>query len=451
MSRFIRLRTEIPGPRSRQLLELKERYIPRAIDVHVPVFVERAEGALLTDVDGNTFIDLTGGVGVLNVGHCHPEVVARVREHAGRFLHTDFSVVPYENLVRLAERLAARVPGPAPKKAFFFNSGAEAVENAVKIARLYTRRPAVIAFEGAFHGRTLMALSLTGRARPYRTGMGPMASEVYRVPYPYPYRKPRGLSDEDYAALCLEAVERAFVTQVAPEDVAAIVVEPVLGEGGFVVPPPGFLPGLREICDRHGIVLIVDEVQTGFGRTGRMFAVEHWGVEPDLMTVAKSLAAGLPLSGVVGKAEIMDAAHEGAIGGTYVGNPVACEAALAVLDVMEREDLPGRARRQGERIRRRLEALAERCPLIGDVRGLGAMMAVELVRDRETREPAPQETMEVIRRAMRRGVLLLKAGIYGNCIRLLAPLVITDEQLDEALDVIESVIAEVAARGAAVR
>jgi 4-aminobutyrate aminotransferase/(S)-3-amino-2-methylpropionate transaminase len=329
-------------------------------------------------------------------------------------------------------------PFSGPAKAAFFNAGTEAVENAVKFARAYTRRPAIIAFDGAFHGRTLMSLTLTSKTHPYKAGLGPFAPEVYRVPYPNAYR---GIS----AATALEALERAFTTQVARETVAAIILEPVQGEGGFIVPPREFVQGVREICDREGIVMIVDEVQTGFGRTGKMFAIEHFGVEPDLMPVAKSIAAGLPLSGVLGKAEIMDAPGESAVGGTYVGNPVAQAAALAVLDVFEDEGLVDRAERIGETIRGRMTAWQERHPRIGDVRGLGAMLAIELVRDPGTKEPAPELASRVTEEAARRGLLLLKAGVHSNCIRVLCPLVITDTELDEALGVWEEALETVLA------
>ena len=361
-----------------------------------------------------------------------------MQEQAARFLHTDFTIVPYEVYVTLAERLLALAPFRGPAKAAFFNAGTEAVENAVKFARAYTKRPAVIAFEGAFHGRTLMSLTLTSKTHPYKAGFGPFAPEVYRVPFPNEYR---GVS----TAGALAALEAAFSTQVARETVAAIVLEPVQGEGGFVVAPRAFVQGVREICDREGIVLVVDEVQTGFGRTGRMFAIEHYDVEPDLITVAKSIAAGLPLSGVLGKAEIMDAPGDNAVGGTYVGNPVAQAAALAVLDVFEEEGLVDRAERIGETIRGRMSAWQERHPQIGDARGLGAMRAIELVRNRATKEPAPELASRITEEAARRGLLLLKAGVFSNCIRVLCPLVITDPELDEALgawdEALEAVLA----------
>jgi len=427
-TRAIELRTEIPGPASRAILERKEQVVADPLSIYLPIVAAEGHGALLTDVDGNTFIDFAGGVGCLNVGHAHPRVVEAVQDQAARFLHTDFTIVPYEVYVTLAERLLALAPFRGAAKAAFFNAGTEAVENAVKFARAYTKRPAVIAFEGGFHGRTLLSLTLTSKTHPYKAGFGPFAPEVYRVPFPNEYR---GVDTTD----ALAALERTFTTQVAAETVAAIVLEPVQGEAGFVVAPREFVEGVRAICDREGIVLVADEVQTGFGRTGRMFAIEHSGVEPDLITVAKSIASGLPLSGVLGKAAIMDAPGDNAVGGTYVGNPVAQAAALAVLDVFEDEGLVERAERIGETIRARMGAWQDRHPRIGDVRGLGAMLALELVADPDTKEPAPDLASRVAEEAARRGLLLLKAGIHGNCIRVLCPLVITDSELEEALGV----------------
>jgi len=426
-TRAIQLRTEIPGPRSRDIVARKERVVADALALFLPIVAAEGRGALLTDVDGNTFVDFTGGVGCLAVGHAHPHVTAAVQEQAARFLHTDFTIVPYDVYVTYAERLLALAPFTGPAKAAFFNAGTEAVENAVKFARAYTKRPAVIAFEGAFHGRTLMSLTLTSKTQPYKAGLGPFAPEVYRVPFPNEYR---GVSATD----ALAGLEDALLTQVAPETVAAIVLEPVQGEAGFIVAPRPFLEGVRALCDRHGIVLVVDEVQTGFGRTGKMFAIEHYGVEPDLITVAKSIAAGLPLSGVLGKAKIMDAPGEGAVGGTYVGNPVGLAAALAVLDVFEEEGLLERAVHIGETIRARMTGWQERHPQIGDVRGLGAMLAIELVEDPASRQPAPHLASAVVEAAAERGLLLLKAGVHSNCLRVLCPLVITDPELSEALD-----------------
>jgi 4-aminobutyrate aminotransferase / (S)-3-amino-2-methylpropionate transaminase / 5-aminovalerate transaminase len=433
VTRAIELRTEIPGPKSKAILARKKRVVAEPLSVFLPVVIEEAHGATLTDVDGNTFIDFTGGVGCLNVGHSNPKVVAAAQEQLARFSHTDFTIVPYEVYVTLAERLCELVPVRKPAKGAFFNAGTEAIENAIKFARTYTQRPAVVAFEGGFHGRTLLALSLTSKTHPYKAGLGPFAPEIYRVPFPNEYRGPS--ADEALAAL-----ERALVTQVAAESVAAIVIEPVQGEGGFVVAPPEFLHGVRRICDDNGIVLVVDEVQTGFGRTGRMWGIEHSGVEPDLVTLAKSIAAGLPLSGVIGKAEIMDAPDDSAIGGTYVGNPVAQAAALAVLDVFEEEGLTERAAAIGETIRARMQAWQERWEAIGDVRGLGAMLAIEIVHDRATKDPAPELASTIVEAAAAHGLLLLKSGIYSNCIRVLAPLVLTDAELDEALGVWEQAL-----------
>jgi len=432
-TRTIDIRTEIPGPRSRALLEREQRAIAQPLIVHLPIFAERAENATITDVDGNVFVDFAGGVGVINAGHAHPRIVEAVAEQAARFLHTDFTVVPYEPAIELAERLCALTPISGEKRAAFFNAGTEAVENAVKLARLHTGRPGVIAYEGAFHGRTLLSMTMTSKFHPYKTGMGPYAPEVYRAPYPDAYRGPD-------APEALARLERMLDTHVPGEHVAAIVIEPQLGEGGFVPASAEYMRGLRALCDLHGIVLVADEVQTGFGRTGRMFAMEHFGVEADLMTVAKSIAAGLPLSGVIGRAEIMDGPHAGAIGGTYIGNPVAQAAALAVLDVFEEDSLLERASAVGDCIRARMLAWQERWPAIGDVRGLGAMLAIELVEDPLTKEPAPTVARAVIDAALERGLILLKAGLHGNCIRVLCPLTIEDVVLDEALDVWEGAL-----------
>jgi 4-aminobutyrate aminotransferase / (S)-3-amino-2-methylpropionate transaminase / 5-aminovalerate transaminase len=433
-TRTIQLRTEIPGPRSREIVERAGRAVAKPLALTFPIVADSARGVTITDVDGNTFIDFAGGVGTLNVGHSHPDVVAAAQEQLDRFSHTDYTVVPYEVYVTLAERLGALVPISGPVKAAFFNAGTEAVENAVKFARLATKRSAVICFEGAFHGRTFLSLSLTAKSKPYKDGLGPFSPEVYRVPFPYEYR---GVT----AADALDALERAFAEQVAPESVAAIIVEPVQGEGGFVVAPQEFMAGLRAACDKHGIVLIADEVQTGFGRTGRFFACEHYGVEPDLVCVAKSIAMGLPLSGVLGRAEIMDAGSPGAVGGTYVGNPVAQAAALAVLDVFESEGLVERSGQIGEVVRARMLSWQERWPVIGDVRGLGAMLAIEFVSGSAAKTPAPELARAVIDEALTRGLLLISCGIHSNCIRELAPLVITDAELDEALGVWEEALA----------
>jgi 4-aminobutyrate aminotransferase / (S)-3-amino-2-methylpropionate transaminase / 5-aminovalerate transaminase len=418
----IEIKTDVPGPLSREILARKERVVAEPLSIYLPLVIAEGRGATLTDVDGNTFVDFTGGVGCLNVGHSHPRVVEAIREQAERFTHTDFTVIPYENYVALAERLIELAPISGELRVGFFNSGAEAIENAVKFARAATGRSAVIAFEGGFHGRTLLALSLTSKTHPYKAGLGPFAPDIYRVPF------------DD-----LEALRYAFKTHVAAEEVAAIVFEPVQGESGFIVPSQEFVTGLRELCDEHGIALVADEVQTGFCRTGRVFAMQHFGVEPDLMAIAKSIAAGLPLSGVIGRAEIMNAPGDSAVGGTYVGNPVAVAAANAVLDVIAEERLAERAEALGETIRARMEAWRERFDTVADVRGLGAMLALEIKRDGE---PDAELAGAVTEAAARRGLLLLKAGIFSNCIRVLVPLVIEDAELAEALDVWEDALTE---------
>ena len=430
-TRAIELKTEVPGPRSRAVLDRLAANVTSALAITFPVVAAEARGVTITDVDGNRYIDFAGGVGCLNVGHCHPHVVQAAQEQLDRFSHTDYTVVPYEVYATLAERLLAAAPFRGPAKAAFFNAGTEAVENAVKFARAYTGRQAVIGFEGAFHGRTFLSLALTSKTHPYKAGLGPFAPEIYRVRYPNAFRGPT--TEEALAGLL-----RAFSTVVAAEDVAAIVFEPVQGEGGFIPSSVEFAQGLREICNEYGIVLVCDEVQSGFGRTGRFFAVEHLGIEPDLMTIAKSIAAGLPLSGVLGKTEIMDAPVEGGVGGTYIGNPVAQAAALAVLDVIEDENLIERAETIGATMRERMEGWQERWPRIGDVRGLGAMLAIELVG--EDGSPATERASRVVEEALVRGLLLLKAGVAGNCIRVLVPLVVSDVELEEALDVWEAAL-----------
>ncbi len=424
--------TEIPGPRSKGLGERKAKVVADPIDLHVPVFIAEGRGASFTDVDGNTFLDFSGGLGCLLVGHSHPKVVEAVKRQAERFSHTDFSVVPYESWVELAERLVS-LTGGGDRKAVFFNSGAEAVENAVKIAKAATGRSGVICFENAFHGRTLMAMSLTSRPTPYKAGFGPFAPEVYRVPFPYSYRSAHG---EGAGKAALEAIERAFVTMVDPTSVAAVIVEPVQGEGGFVVPTQDFLPGLQTLCRKHDIVLIADEVQTGCGRTGRFLASEHWGIEPDLVTLAKAMGAGYPISAVVGRADLMDAPGPSAIGGTYIGNPVACAAANAVLQVIEEEGLIERAGHLGKIIRERWEEIAREVPAVGEIRGVGAMVGVEMVKDRNSREPDAELVSRLIGNAAMRGVVAVSCGIYKNVFRHLIPLVITDEELEEGLDVL---------------
>src|SRR5438445_3945388 len=426
------------GEDADELKALRERYVPRGVTTAHPMVADRALGSEIWDTEGRRYIDFVGGIGVMNVGHNHPHVMAAVREQLDRVTHTAFQVVMYESYVKLAQRLSELAPGDGPKKAIFFSTGAEAVENAVKIARAHTGRPAVISFRGSFHGRTLLALSLTGSVQPYKQNFGPYATEVYQTPFPYEYR---GWN----SAAALAVLDDLFAAEVPADRVAAIIVEPVLGEGGFVPAPREFLQGLRAVTEKHGIVLIVDEIQTGFGRTGKFFAIEHSGVEPDLITVAKSLAAGFPLSGVVGRADVMDAPGPGGLGGTYGGNPVACAAGLAVLDVMRDERLPERAARIGSVVEERMRSWAAVHELVGDVRVMGAMAGMELVRDRKTKEPADTETAQLMAKARERGLILLRAGIHHNVIRTLMPLTIPDDQLDEGLDIIGEALADVAA------
>lgn len=443
MGSAINMVTDIPGPRSAAVLARKEKVVCDPLDIHVPTVIDSALGARFTDLDGNQMLDFSAGLGCQLVGYSHPKVVEAVQGQAARVSHTDFSVIPYESYVQLAEALVARVGIPDAKVAMF-NSGAEAIENAVKFARAATGRPAVIAFEGAFHGRTLLTMSLTSRHKPYKTGFGPFAPEIYRLPYAYPYRSP----DPDRAAGdALDALERAFVTVVDPKAVAAAIVEPIQGEGGFVVPPAEFLQGLRDLCTRHGIVVIADEVQTGTGRTGTFLASEQFGFRPDVVVLAKALASGYPLSAVVGRREIMDAPGPSAIGGTYVGNPVACAAANAVLEVIDEEGLMERSEEIGKVVRSRWEQIASEVPEVGEIRGVGAMVGVEFVKDRETKAPAPGYLDAVLRESISRGLVTVGCGLYHNVLRHLIPLVIPDDDLEEGLDVLAA--SAVAARRSA--
>ena len=421
-----------------ELAELRSTYVPRGITSAHPVTVDRAKGSELWDVSGKRYIDFAGGIGVMNVGHSHPRVMKAVQEQLERATHTSFQVVHYESYLRLAQRICEVAPIDGPKKAIFFSTGAEAVENAVKIARAATGRPAVVSFQGAFHGRTLLALSLTGSVQPYKQDFGPYAAEIYQSPFPYEYR---GWSSDQ----ALAALDNLFESEVAPKRVAAIVIEPVLGEGGFVPAPLEFLRKLRKVTEQHGILLIADEIQTGFGRTGKFFAIEHAGVQPDLITVAKSLAAGFPLSGVIGRAQVMDAPDPGGLGGTYAGNPVACAAGLAVMDVMRDEKLPERAARIGSVVEERMQSWAAEQKLVGDVRVMGAMAGMELVRDRDTKEAADKETARIVAVAREKGLIILRAGTHHNVIRTLMPLTIPDEQLEEGLDMLGAALQEVAA------
>jgi 4-aminobutyrate aminotransferase/(S)-3-amino-2-methylpropionate transaminase len=433
--------TEVPGPRSRELSERRKAAVPAAVFNTTPVFAKAASGAIVEDVDGNRLIDLAAGLAVLNVGNSSPALIDAVREQVGLFTHTCFHVVMNEPYVALAERLNAITPGEHEKRTMLANSGAEGVENAVKIARHRTGRPAVVVFDHAFHGRTLLAMSLTGKVMPYKQGFGPFAPEVYRLPYSYPYRCAAGASAESCGEACAAYALDEMERHIGASNIAAVVVEPILGEGGFVVPGRGFLPALKEFCERHEIVFVADEVQTGIGRTGRWFGIEHEEIVPDIVVTAKALGGGFPLAGITGRAEIMDAVHVGGLGGTFGGNPVACAAALAVLDQIEGEGLLDRANEIGAATTERLRHMQERHEVIGEVRGRGAMMAIELVKNRETREPAKEAASRVIEGCYREGVIVLKAGTYDNVIRLLPPLTIADDLLGEGLDVLDKALA----------
>ena len=433
----IQLKTSIPGPKSKALSERRSKAVPRGLSHATPIYVAKTEGAILEDVDGNRYIDLAGGIGCLNTGHRAPGVLTAIERQLDKFLHTCVQVTPYECYVRLAERLNEITPGKFPKKTLFVNTGAEAVENAVKIARAATGRPGIIAFEDAFHGRTMMALSLTSKTHPYKAGFQPFPGEVYRIPFAYCYRCSYSLTYPSCDLYCARHLEDTFKRVVAAEGVAAVIAEPVLGEGGFVAPPLDYFRTLVDICHKHGVLFIADEVQSGFGRTGALFASERYGIEPDILVTAKSIGGGLPLGAITGRAEIMDAPGPGGLGGTFAGNPVACEAALAVLDMFEQQDLNARAQSLGDHFQKRAREWQKRWPLIGEVRGLGAMQAVELVQSQDKREPASEETKQVTQYCYEHGVITISAGSYGNVIRLLMPLVITDAQMDEALDVLE--------------
>jgi 4-aminobutyrate aminotransferase/(S)-3-amino-2-methylpropionate transaminase len=439
----IQLKTDVPGPRSRALLARRAAAAPNGLGRATDVVVERAEGALVHDVDGNTFIDFVGGIGALAVGHCPPPVVEAMHAEAQKLIHVCSLVATHESYVRLCELLNDITPGTFAKKTLLANSGAEAVENAVKAARVYTRRPGIICFEGAYHGRTLMALSLTSKYSLFKKGMGPFASDIVRLPMPNVYRAAEGMSAEQYVSWGIEQLEHAFTAQVDAAEVAAIVIEPVQGEGGFVPVPPRFLRRIRELCDRHGIVMIADEVQCGFARTGKLFALEHYGIAADIVVTAKSLGAGMPIAATTGKAEIMDATHPGGMGGTYGGNPVTCVAAIAAIEMMRQPAFLDRAARIGLVLQETLEGWQRRHPLIGDVRGLGAMMLIELVTDRATKAPAAGETLAIVKAASSKGVIAMRAGLFANGIRFLPPLVITDDQLREGLDALEEALTEV--------
>jgi 4-aminobutyrate aminotransferase/(S)-3-amino-2-methylpropionate transaminase len=427
--------------RIESILELRNSVIPPGYRSGTTVYVESARGAMIRAIDGKEYIDFAGGIGVMTVGHSHPKVVAAIKDQAEKFTHTCFMVVPYESAVRLAEKLCQIAPGTAPKSTLFVNSGAEAVENAVKIARYFTKRQAIIALEHGYHGRTQLAMTLTSKVNPFKLGFGPFAPEVYHIPAPYCYRCSFGLRYPGCNVACADYLNDFLKNQVGAECTAAVIAEPLLGEGGFITPPPEYFTKLTGICRANGIVFIADEIQAGTGRTGKMFAIEHFGVEPDIITLAKGFAAGMPLSAVIGKREMMNSVHPGGLGGTYGANPVACRAALAVMDIFGEENLLQKAQILGKKIRERLTAWQSRFKIIGDVRGLGPMLAIELVKDRETKKPAAEEASTLVKYCVDHGVLVLVCGTFNNVIRFLPPLVIADQQLNKGLLVIEEGIA----------
>ncbi len=439
----IRLTTPIPGPNSRALGERRAKAVPRGLSHGTPIYVAKAEDAWLEDVDRNRYIDFAGGIGCANAGHRQESVVEAIREQLDKYLHTCVQVTPYEGYVTLAERMNQVTPGNFPKKTLFVNSGAEAVENAVKIARAYTKRPAIIAFEDAFHGRTMMTLALTSKTHPYKAGFAPFPGDVYRVPFAYCYRCSYNLKYPSCDLFCARHLEDTFKRVVANEEVAAVIAEPVMGEGGFIAPPTDYFKVLIELCHKHGILFIADEVQSGFGRTGALFASERYGIEPDLIVTAKSLGGGLPLAAVTGRAEIMDAPGPGGLGGTFAGNPLSCAAALATLDLFEKTNLLARANELGDRFQRRAREWQRRWPIVGDVRGLGGMQAIELVKSQEDKTPATEETKKITQYCYEHGLITITAGTYSNVIRVLVPLVATNDQIDEGLDVLQAALATV--------
>ncbi|MBZ5858818.1 aspartate aminotransferase family protein [Flavihumibacter profundi] len=438
---YIQLKTALPGPKGQSILERRKQALPSGLAKSTEVVVERAEGALVWDVDGNQLIDFAGGIGMINVGHCNEAVVRAIKEQVDKYIHTCSLVTTIEPYIELAELLNSSTPGNFPKKTLLANSGSEAVENAVNIAKYHTRRNAVLCFEGAYHGRTLLTLSLTSKYALFKKGFGTYVPDIYRIPAPNMYRKTDGMTEEQYVAHCIQNLERALIAQVDPESLAAIIIEPVQGEGGFLPIPAQYLQKLRDICDQYGIVFIADEIQCGAGRTGKLYAIEHSGIVPDIVVSAKSIGAGMPISAVTGKAEIMDAPHLGGIGGTYGGSPVACVAAIEAIKILKSESFLKRACEVGSIISTTMSGWKEKYPIIGDTRGVGAMQLVEFVKDRNAKTPDMDVAMEVMKDAINNGLILIRAGLYSNCIRLLPPIVITDEQLKEGLAVLESAIA----------
>jgi len=437
------IKTAIPGPKSKKLLELKEKVVPRGLFNVVPTIINRASGIVVEDIDGNLLFDFAGGIGVLNIGYSHPEVVEAVKEQAEKFFHSSINVLPYESYIKLAEKLNNITPGNFKKKTMFFNSGAEAVENAVKIARKYTKKVDIIAFEGGYHGRTNLTMALNSRVKPYGFGFGPFPSGIHKIPFANCYRCAYGLKRETCDLRCAERLEEILYSVTTADNVAAVILEPIQGEAGFIVPPDEFIQRVREICNKNNILLIADEVQSGIGRSGKIFASEYWHGVPDIITTAKSLAGGLPLSAVTAREDIFESSQVGGIGGTFCGNPLACVSALKVLEIIERDKLAERANQIGEKAKISFNKLKEKYNLVGDVRGRGAMVAMEFVKDRNTKEPAKEETNKIISTAYQNGLVLMKAGVYDNVIRLLVPLIIKDGQLKEGLKIIEASVAKV--------
>jgi 4-aminobutyrate aminotransferase/(S)-3-amino-2-methylpropionate transaminase len=423
--------------RYEELTKLRNKNVPQAPYNITPAFIREARGALMIDVEGRELIDFAGGIGVNNVGHCHPKVVAAIKDQADKCIHTCFHVAMYGAYVDLAAKLNDLAPGDFPKMTMFANSGAEAVENAIKVARYNKKRPAVICFENGYHGRTIFTLSLTSKIKPYKFGFGPFASEVYRIPYAYCYRCPFGLQYPGCEVACADYLEDVFISHVSAESTAAIIAEPIQGEGGFITPPPEYFPKIQKIAGKYDIALIIDEVQTGVGRTGKFFAIEHWRIAPDILTLAKSLAGGMPLSAIIARKEMINKIHVGGLGGTFSGNPVSCRAGLAVLEVLLEDNLLQRAEKLGQRVLSQFQELQEKYEIIGDIRGKGPMLAMELVRDRETKEPAKEEADKLVKLCYDKGLVLLSCGNFGNVIRTLMPLVITDEQLERGLSILE--------------
>jgi 4-aminobutyrate aminotransferase / (S)-3-amino-2-methylpropionate transaminase / 5-aminovalerate transaminase len=440
----IQLKTEIPGSKSRAIVARREAATAQGAAKLTPIAIESACGAAVTDVDGNQLLDFAGGIGVLAVGHNLPEVVTAVQQQADKLLHMCAIVASYEPLVAAAELLNEVAPGDFVKKTVFMNSGAEAVETAVKIARAYTKRAGIIVFEGAYHGRTNLTLSMTSKYALFKKGFGPFAPEIYRLPFPNLYRRPASLSEEAYVDFAISQLNNALIAQTDPSNVAAIVIEPVQGEGGFIPTPPRFMQRLRQICDEHGIVMIADEIQAGFGRTGKLFAMEHYGVAADLMTTAKSLGGGMPIAAVTGRAEMMDAPHPGGLGGTYSANPLACAAAVEAIKAIRQPEFLARANEVGQRLRGHLERLQASYPqVVGDVRGLGPMLVMELVKDPVSKEPNMDLTAAITQAALQKGLIIIRAGLYSNCVRFLPPLNISDEQIDEGMAVLSETVAAV--------